>query len=60
MEPIEISFDEENGSYTLPEDIRPWGKTIVIGRTRGRICPALVDLTREMDGALEQTTGKMP
>ena len=51
LEPIEISFDEENGSYTLPEDIRPWGKTIVIGRTRGRICPALVDLTREMDGA---------
>jgi hypothetical protein len=51
LEPLEMSFDEENGFYILPEDIRPWGKTIIIGRTRGRICPALVDLTREMDGA---------
>ncbi len=49
LAPIEMSVDE-SGYYTLPEDIRPWGKTIVIGRTRGRICPALVDLTQDMDG----------
>lgn len=50
LKPITMSFDEESGYYNLPEEIRPWGKTILIGRTRGRICPALVDLTREMDG----------
>ena len=49
-EAVEMSFDQENGCYYLPETIRPWGKTILIGRTRGRICPALVDLTREMNG----------
>lgn len=46
---IPLSFDNEVGYYILPEEIRPWGKTILIGRTRGRICPALVDLSREMD-----------
>lgn len=51
LAPIEMLKDEESIYYTLPEDIRPWGKTILIGRTRGRICPAMVDLTREMDGA---------
>ena len=49
LDPIEMSVNE-SGYYNLPEEIRPWGKTIVIGRTRGRICPAMVDLTREMDG----------
>lgn len=51
LAPIEISPDGDSIYYTLPEEIRPWGKTLLIGRTRGRICPALVDLTREMDGA---------
>ena len=45
-----MEYNGETGCYHLPESIRPWGKTILIGRTRGRICPALVDLTREMNG----------
>lgn len=51
LTPIEISYDEGTQKYTLPETIREWGKTILIGRRRGRICPTLVDLNREMDGA---------
>lgn len=50
QEAVEMEYDERTGYYHLPEAIRPWGKTILIGRTRGRICPALVDLSREMDG----------
>lgn len=46
-EPITMAYDQEQG-YVLPEKIREWGKTIVIGRSRGRICPALVDLTHDM------------
>ena len=44
----ELYFDNETGVYHLPESIRPWGKTILIGRTKGRICPTLVDLNKEM------------
>lgn len=51
LEPLEMKYDEESHYYILPEEIRSWGKTILIGRTRGRICPALVDLTRDMDGS---------
>lgn len=47
---IEMEYDAETGYYHLPEEIRPWGKAILIGRTRGRICPSLVDLNRNMDG----------
>ena len=46
----EMTFNPDTGYYHLPESIRPWGKTILIGRTRGRICPALVDMNREMNG----------
>ena len=46
----EMEYNGETGYYHLPESIRSWGKTLLIGRTRGRICPALVDLTKEMDG----------
>ena len=46
---INMSYDEEAGYYILPEAIRSWGKTILFGRTRGRICPTLVDLSRDMD-----------
>lgn len=49
-EAIGMEYDTETGYYHLPEEIRQWGKTILIGRTRGRICPALVDLSRDMDG----------
>lgn len=55
VEPIEMRPDVEKGYYILPEEIRPWGKTILIGRTRGRICPALVDLTKDMDDAYRAT-----
>ncbi len=48
IDPIEMPFDDING-YVLPETIRSWGKTLLIGRTRGRICPTMVDLTREMN-----------
>lgn len=47
--PIEITWNQESSCYILPEEIRPWGKTILIGKTRGRICPTLVDLSRTMD-----------
>lgn len=50
LDPVEMSYDEDLHMYILPETIREWGKTILIGRTRGRICPSLVDLTRDMDG----------
>ncbi len=49
LEPEPLKYDEENG-YVLPEKIRSWGKTLLVGQSRGRICPFLVDLTREMTG----------
>lgn len=55
LEPVKMCYNEEAGCYILPEEIRTWGKTILVGRTRGRICPALVDLTREMDRAYRQS-----
>lgn len=48
-EPEVIHYEEGNGGYTLPETIRSWGKSILIGNTKGRVCPTLVDLTRIMD-----------
>ena len=51
LAPLEMKYDEESHYYLLPEEIRSWGKTILVGRTRGRICPALVDITRDMDGS---------
>lgn len=45
--PIDISYSNENG-YVVPDMIREWGKTLVIGRTRGRICPTMIDLTQEL------------
>lgn len=49
QDPVEMHFNQETGCYQLPETIRPWGKTLLIGRSRGRICPALVDLTHNMN-----------
>lgn len=51
---IVVKHDETEG-YVLPEDIRDWGKTLVIGRSRGRICPAMVDLTRVVDNEYRQS-----
>lgn len=50
LDPVEMFYNKDLQMYILPESIREWGKTILIGRTRGRICPSLVDLTRDMDG----------
>ena len=55
LAPIEMSYDEDNG-YVLPEQIRAWGKTLLFGRTRGRICPSLVDLNRFMDSEARRHT----
>lgn len=46
--PVIMSYDSEKG-YVLPEDIRNWGKTLLTGRTRGRILPALVNLAEITD-----------
>lgn len=48
-ESVTLRYNAETG-YILPEELRSWGKTLLVGRSRGRICPALVDLTREMNG----------
>lgn len=48
-EPRELFYDENNG-YIVPEDIYDWGKVIVVGRSRGRICPGLIDMTQLLNG----------
>ena len=45
-EPETIYFDEENG-YVLPASVKDWGKVILTGRSRGRICPTLVEFNRD-------------
>lgn len=45
--PIDLPYDNENG-YIVPDEIRAWGKTLVIGRSRGRICPTMIDLTQDL------------
>jgi hypothetical protein len=55
LEPEEIIYDKDQGCV-LPESIRSWGKTILIGNTRGRICPTLVDLNRDMNNSLRMQT----
>lgn len=47
---ISMEYDPTNEVYRLPEEIQSWGKTMLVGRTRGRICPMLVDLTTELTG----------
>jgi hypothetical protein len=47
MEPEILSYNEDNG-YVVPDKIREWGKCLLIGQSRGRICPTLIDLNREM------------
>lgn len=43
---LDLYHDDEMG-YVLPDKIKEWGKTLLIGRTRGRIYPGLVDISRE-------------
>ena len=49
MEPVFLTYNDEEG-YKLPEEIRSWGKTLLVGRSRGRICPALIDMSHDMTG----------
>ena len=44
-EPVIVSYDKEAG-FVLPEKILPWGKSLLFGYTRGRICPGLVDRSK--------------
>jgi len=39
---VTLPFSEENG-FSLPDNVLPWEKILVTGRTRGRILPGLVD-----------------
>ena len=47
--PETLVYDETKG-YILPGAIRPWGKALLVGHARGRICPALVNLAQQMTG----------
>lgn len=48
LKSISMYYDEKEG-YVLPEEIKTWGNTLLIGRSRGRICPALVKLSTPID-----------
>lgn len=54
LEPRELCYDEENG-YVVPEEIKKWGKIIVTGKSRGRICPCLIDMTQDLSGELRKS-----
>lgn len=45
--PIVIQKNSDDMGYHLPEDLKDWGMTLVYGRSRGRISPGMVDLSRE-------------
>lgn len=47
-EPIDLRYNTEENLYRLPEEIRAWGKTLLVGRTAGRILPRLVNLEIQM------------
>ncbi len=34
--------------YVLPETVRSWGKVLVAGSDRGRVCPAMIDPTHPL------------
>ncbi len=42
VDPVTVRSNED-GFFTLPDEVKDWGNTLVIGRNRGRICPALVN-----------------
>lgn len=48
-DPVIMKYNEETGAYVLPEAIRDWGKTLLVGQRRGRIRPALVNLSAQLD-----------
>lgn len=41
-----IRFDPKKG-YVLPDKVKDWGKTMVLGRSRGRLLPALINPKKE-------------
>jgi hypothetical protein len=43
-----LMYNKLTGEYVLPEKIHSWGKTLIVGNIRGRICPALVDAAHYM------------
>ena len=47
-EPVEMFYDTENG-YVLPEEIRSWGKSLLISETKGRLCPLMVNFNSTPD-----------
>ena len=47
IEPVTIRSNED-GFFTIPAEIKDWGNTLVIGRNRGRICPALVNTCKAL------------
>ncbi len=49
-EPIDLRYNTERNEYRLPEEIRSWGKALLVGRTAGRILPRLVNLNTQMNG----------
>lgn len=42
----DLFFDEDEG-YVIPELVKAWGKTMLIGKARGRLLPKLVDISHE-------------
>lgn len=47
IKPVTVRANNE-GYFTIPEEIKEWGKTLVIGRNRGRILPALINTTKAL------------
>lgn len=45
VEPVTVRPNED-GAFFFPTEVKAWGNTLVIGRNRGRICPALVNTER--------------
>lgn len=44
---VTIHYDPDKG-YVLPDEIKDWGKTMVLGRSRGRLLPTLVEPEKEL------------
>lgn len=55
IEPILMTYDETEG-YKLPSEILSWGKTLLTGRTRGRILPAMVDISTDVTAEYRKTS----
>lgn len=47
LEPITINGNE-NCEFIIPENAKSWERAIAIGRSRGRICPGLIDMRQNL------------